>query len=99
MIEGYRIRKFVSHVEEILHDGGPPAIEPLVKVAVGVVVVNPFADRFVEDLSSLTTPSAALGAELGRRAVALLGGRSRGVGDRQVDGVVVRADVEGVLVG
>jgi hypothetical protein len=88
MIEGYRIRKFVSHVEEILHDGGPPAIEPLVKVAVGVVVVNPFADRFVEDLSSLTTPSAALGAELGRRAVALLGGRSvAGYGKGGIAGV------------
>jgi hypothetical protein len=73
--DGYRIRKFVAHVEEVLHDGGRPTGEPLVKAAVGVVIANPFADRFEEDISALTTPSATLGAELGRRAVALLGGR------------------------
>jgi hypothetical protein len=70
------LRKYVSHIEEIVHDGGPPPPERLVKAAVGVVIANPFAGRYVEDLSILTAPSAALGAELGRRAVALLGGRA-----------------------
>jgi hypothetical protein len=40
-----------------------------------VVIANPFAGRWQDDLSALTAPSAALGTELGRRAVALLGGR------------------------
>jgi hypothetical protein len=30
------IRKWVSHVEEIRHDGGPPGPRPLVKAAVGL---------------------------------------------------------------
>ncbi len=74
-ISNYAIRKYISAVEEILHDGGDQLAEPVVKATVGVVIANPFAGRFVEDLSPLTTPSAALGQELGRRAAALLGGR------------------------
>jgi Amino acid synthesis len=75
MIEGYAIRKYVSHVEEIVHEGGQPPADALVKAAVGVVIANPFAGRYGDDLAALIAPSAALGAELGRRAVALLGGR------------------------
>ncbi len=73
MIEGYDIRKWVGHVEEIVHEGGPAVAVPLVKAAVGVVIRNPFAGRWVDDLSPLTDPSASLGRELGRRASALLG--------------------------
>jgi hypothetical protein len=75
MTEHYAIRKWVSHVEEINHDGGTPLDEPLIKAAVGVIFTNPFAGQRVDDLSPLTTPSAWLGTELGRRAAALLGGR------------------------
>jgi hypothetical protein len=69
------IRKWVSHVEEIRHDGGRAAAPPLVKAAVGFVIGNPFAGRHVSDLSALTEPSAQWGREVGERAVALLGGR------------------------
>jgi hypothetical protein len=73
--QDYAIRKWVSHVEEVRHDGGNPLEFPLVKAAVGVVLLNPFAGRRVDDLSPLTSPSAWLGTELGIRAAALLGGR------------------------
>lgn len=79
----YGVRAWVSQVEEIRHAGGEPVHPPLVKAAVGVVIANPFAGRWAEDLSELTEPSAELGTELGRRAVALLGGlpvRSYGKG-------------------
>ena len=69
------IRKWVSYVEEIRHEGGLPAAEPLIKAAVGMVIANPFAGRYVTDLSDLTSPSAGWGTELGERAVALLQGR------------------------
>jgi hypothetical protein len=75
-MQSYQVRKWVSHVEEINHDGGSPLELPLIKAAVGVVITNPFAGQpYVADLSSLTDPSAELGTELGRRAAALLGGR------------------------
>lgn len=73
-MSSYSIRKWVSHVEEVRHDGGEPLSTPLVKAAVGVVIANPFAGQRVRDLSELTEPSAELGRELGARAAALLGG-------------------------
>ena len=71
----YRIREWVSVIVEVCHESGPAPAEPLVKGAVGVIIENPFAGRWVDDLSPLTVPSASLGTALGARAVALLGGR------------------------
>ncbi|MBD0415252.1 amino acid synthesis family protein [Oryzicola mucosus] len=70
----YEVRGWYSAVHEIRHDGGKPG-EILVKAAVGVIIRNPFAGKFVEDLSELTKPSASIGHALGARAAALLGGR------------------------
>lgn len=70
----YRVRRWVGLVEETLHENGPVAAHPLRKAVCGVVVRNPFAGRYADDLSPLTAPSAALGTALGLRAVALLGG-------------------------
>jgi len=71
----YDVRAWYGVVQEIRHEGGAPVDEPLLKAAAAVVIRNPFAGRWVDDLSPLTEPSAALGIELGRRAQALLGGR------------------------
>jgi len=71
----YDVRSWYAHAEEIWEAGGPRLAEPLVKVVAAAVIANPFAGRWQVDLSALTAPSAALGAELGKRAVALLGGR------------------------
>jgi len=74
-VPGYRIRRWVMLSEEISHEGGPVASQPLIKAVCGVVIENPFAGRYVADLSALTEPSAALGFALGERAVRLLRGR------------------------
>ena len=71
----YQVRAFHSFVQETHHDIGPAPEQPLIKAAVAVVIANPFAGQWVEDLSPLTVPSASLGTELGARALALLGGR------------------------
>src|SRR5690606_12938535 len=70
----YDVRCWHSVVQEIEHEGGARGL-PLIKAAVAVVFRNPFAGRYVADLSGLTRPSAALGRALTGRAVALLGGR------------------------
>jgi hypothetical protein len=71
----FSVRKWISQVDETWHDGGKPAGTPLIKAAVGVVIVNPFAGAgYNPDLSSLIDPSPWLATELGRRARALLGG-------------------------
>jgi hypothetical protein len=71
----YHVRAWHSFVQETVHDLGPAPEQPLIKAAVAVVIQNPFAGQWVEDLSPLTNPSGSLGTELGRRALALLGGR------------------------
>lgn len=70
----YEVRGWYGAVQEVLHDGGASTL-PLIKAAAGVVIKNPYAGKFVADLSGLTAPSAAIGYALGERAVALLGGR------------------------
>jgi hypothetical protein len=70
----YDVRCWQSVVQEIEHEGGSRG-SPLVKAAVAVVFRNPFAGKYVEDLSPLTRPSAVLARALAGRAVALLGGR------------------------
>ncbi|MBH0115920.1 amino acid synthesis family protein [Salinibacterium sp. NG253] len=71
----YNVRAWHSFVQETAHDRGPAPQLPLIKAAVAVVIANPFAGQWVEDLSPLTNPSASIGTELGARALALLGGR------------------------
>ena len=68
-----QVRKWISHVEEIMHDGGPAEKRPLVKAAVGVVIGNPFAGRYSTDLAALIEPSAQWARELGERAVTISG--------------------------
>jgi hypothetical protein len=70
----YDVRCWQSVVQEIEHENGQRAA-PLVKAAVAVVFHNPFAGKYVPDLSPLIKPSAVLGRILGRRAVGLLAGR------------------------
>lgn len=73
----FEIRAWHAVVNETHAVGGKRLDTPLLKAAVGAVVKNPFAGKnFQQDLSSLTNPSNLLGDEIGRRAVALLGGRS-----------------------
>ncbi|HEY8474191.1 MAG TPA: amino acid synthesis family protein [Natronosporangium sp.] len=73
-LPGYEVRGWYAFVEEV-HHAGRLVDQPLVKAATAVRLHNPFAGRYAEDLSPLIEPSAALGTALGRRAVALLGGR------------------------
>lgn len=70
----YRVRQWFGFVQEVRHEGGPQPEQPLLKAAAGVVIANPFAGRYVADLSPLTAPSASIGTALGARLVSLLGG-------------------------
>lgn len=74
LIAAYEVRSWYVAAQEVLHDGDKPGAT-LIKAAAAVIFRNPFAGKFVKDLSPLTKPSALLGRALGRRAAALLGGR------------------------
>ncbi|MCI0156480.1 amino acid synthesis family protein [Leifsonia shinshuensis] len=84
----YEVREWFAFAQEVVHEGGPAAEEPLIKAVAAVVIKNPFAGRYVEDLSPLTKPSPSLGTALGARARALLGGRPvEGYGKGGIAGV------------
>src|SRR5271165_5516783 len=67
-------RKRVIIVEEIFHEGGPPAAKPLKRGAALVVIRNPFAGRYVAEIASFMKDLEPLGLAMARDLVAALGG-------------------------
>ena len=73
------VRKRVTCVEEIFHEGGPVAANPLRRAAALVVIRNPFAGRYVEDIEGFMDDLKPLGLEMARALVAGLGGDAKAV--------------------
>jgi len=67
------IRKIVTVVEEVHQEMGRPISPPTRRAAAVAVIENPFAGRYVEDLSPLIAIGEELGEMLAKRAVAALG--------------------------
>jgi hypothetical protein len=67
------IRKIVTVVEETLKEGGRDVSPPTRRAAAIAVIENPFAGKYVEDLTPLIEIGEELGGLLAARAVAALG--------------------------
>ncbi|WP_257165894.1 amino acid synthesis family protein [Bradyrhizobium sp. SRS-191] len=67
------IRKIVTVVEEVHQEMGKDVSPPTRRAAAVAVIENPFAGRYVEDLTPLIAIGEELGEMLARRAVAALG--------------------------
>ena len=67
-------RKILLFQETTLSEAGRVAARPVVRVAASVVLANPFAGRFVEDLADLFDTGGALGEELMGKLMRLLDG-------------------------
>lgn len=67
------IRRLAVWVEETHREAGRPVVPPTRKAVAVAVIANPFAGRYVEDLSLLIEIGAELGGLLGARCVAALG--------------------------
>src|SRR6202453_471883 len=67
------IRKIVTVVEETLMEMGKNVSPPTRRAAAIAVIENPFAGKYVEDLSPLIAIGEELGEVLANRAVAALG--------------------------
>lgn len=67
------IRKLLVSVEETRMEMGREISPPIRRAIAAMVLHNPFAGRYVEDLSELIEAGATLGGELAERAVAALG--------------------------
>ncbi len=68
-----KIRKIVTFVEETRSEMGKNIDPPTRKAAAVAVIENPFAGKYVEDLTELTSIGEELGELLTQRAVAALG--------------------------
>ncbi len=67
------IRKVVVVVEEVRADGQKALEKSIKKCSASAVIKNPFAGRYVEDLSELTDVGEYLGGFLAQKAVEAMG--------------------------
>jgi hypothetical protein len=72
-----RLRKRLLSVEEIYHEGGPLASEPLKRAAAVAVIHNPFAGRYHEEIAGFMDDLKPLGLEMAKALVTALGGDMR----------------------
>ena len=52
------LRKKLTCVEEIFHEGGPPSAKPLRRAAVIAVIRNPYAGSYVADIETFMEDNA-----------------------------------------
>ena len=67
------IRKIVVVMDEVHREMGRAIAPPTRRAAAAAVIANPFAGKYVEDLSELIEIGAEMGDLLGRKCVAALG--------------------------
>lgn len=83
------IRKSVVSVEEIFHEGGPVAAEPLRRAVALTVIENPYAGRYVEEIAEFMDDLKPLGIQMAQSLIDALGG----------DAAVVQGYGKGAIVG
>lgn len=67
------MRKTVLTLEDVWHDGGPPLASPLRKGAIAAVIHNPFAGRYIEDITEWMASLNDLGDALAKQLLDALG--------------------------
>lgn len=69
-----RLRKLVTSVEEIFHEGGPVSNNPPRRGAILAIIHNPFAGKYVEDIQPFMEDLKPLGLDMAGKLIAALGG-------------------------
>jgi hypothetical protein len=68
------VRKVVTLLEDIWHEGGPRAKKPHKRGAIAAVIKNPFAGGYVQDIMPMMDALKPLGYELAEALIKALGG-------------------------
>jgi hypothetical protein len=68
------VRKFVIRIEEIFHEGGPVVANPPRRGTIMAVIKNPYAGRYVEDITGMMEDLKPLGLQMSKRLLEALGG-------------------------
>ena len=66
------IRRTFTHVEDIFHEFGPPAAVPLRRGAIGAVLTNPFAGRYVQDILPMMDALQPVGIAMAQQLLAAM---------------------------
>jgi hypothetical protein len=74
-----QIRKLLTTIEEIRHEGGPPPAAPLRRAAILAVIANPFAGRYEPEIAGFMDDLKPLGLMMAERLIAALGGDAKAV--------------------
>jgi hypothetical protein len=83
------VRKRLTAVEEIFHEGGPVAAAPLRRAVALAVIRNPYAGSYVQDIAGFMDDLKPLGLKMANSLVAALGG----------DASVVQGYGKGAIIG
>src|SRR5215472_13736107 len=73
------VRKRLSSVEEIFHEGGPRSTPPLRRAVALAVIRNPYAGAYVPDIAGFMDDLKPLGLEMAKSLVQALGGYAQTV--------------------
>lgn len=72
-----KIRKKLLNLETIYHENGPPADQPVRMGSISVVLHNPYAGRYVEDLTPFVKDATEMAKEIIPELIAALGGADK----------------------
>ena len=72
-----QIRKKLLNVESIYHEGGPARTDPIKMGSIAVVLKNPYAGRYVEDLEPFVKDATEMANALVPELIAALGGADK----------------------
>ena len=67
------IRRVFTSVEDIHHEGGPRAAQPLRRGSIAAVLTNPYAGRYEPDILPMMAALNPVGLDMARRLLAALG--------------------------
>lgn len=73
------VRKFVTVIDEVRHENGPPPEKPQLRGAIMAVIENPFAGRYVEDIQPFMEDLRPLGLDMAKRLLKAMGGDVQGI--------------------
>jgi len=71
-----KLRKKLTVVEEVFHEGGPVASKPLRRAALLAVIHNPFAGSYVPEIAGFMDDLQPLGLQMAQDLISALGGNA-----------------------
>ncbi len=74
-----KIRKSLTGIEDIFHEGGPVAERPYRRGFIAKVIENPFAGRYVEDIQPFMDDLKPLGMAMAKELITAMGVPPEGI--------------------